>query len=391
MENLKKLTAVSLVAAMLTMFSGCGDQTWSYKTNDVSLSAGTYIFNLMNGYYEAYGLVETPDEVDDILSEKVTDSDTEVTKTIEQFALDSADEETTKMIAVEELFKKYNLSLDTDDNAISESYADQVWSTMKQTCEEYGISKESFTYCYAEYSVKSNQVFEYLYGKDGDEYVSDDNLIDYYKSKYTGYAYFSLSMTDYDDEGNAVAKSDDEVKAAEKNFKAYADLINKDKKDYKDAVLQYTKDYETSYDPTYSGSYNKDDNNLNEDVAASLDKLKEGQAEFVKSGEGADATYYLVYKPVTNDIIDFLDDEDEEDTDSSDELVLDTTETSDTPSAEVEINGLKTGYSHTSLLQDMKSDDFKEYLLNYAKSLNIQKNSAVVDKFKPKMFVKDDE
>ena len=383
MENLKKLTAFSLAVAMLAAFSGCGDQTWSYRTKEVSLSAGTYIFNLMNGYYEAYGMVDTPDEVDDILKEEVTDSDKDVTKTVEQFALDSADEDTLKMVAVEKLFKKYDLKLDTDDTAVSEMYVGQVWITMKQTCQKYGISEESFNYCYVESPAKSEKVFEYLYGKDGEQAVSDDALIEYYKDKYTGYAYFSLSMTDYDDEGNATPKSDDEIKKAEENFKAYADMINNDKKSYKDAVLKYTEDYELSSDPTYSGSYNKEESNLAEDVAASLDKLKEGQAEFVKSGEGEDAIYYLVYKPVTDDIIDFLDDEDD---DSADAV-----ETTDTASAETEIYDLKTGYSHSSLLEEMKSEDFADYLKDYASGLGVEKNPAVVDKFKPKLFVKDDD
>ena len=383
MENLKKLTAFSLAVAMLAAFSGCGDQTWSYRTKDVSLSAGTFIFNLMNGYYEAYGMVDTPDEVDDILKEEVTDSDKDVTKTVEQFALDSADEDTLKMVAVEDIFKKNNLKLDTDDTALAETYVGQVWSTMKQTCEKYGISEESFNYCYVEAPAKSEKVFEFLYGKDGSEAVSDDALIEYYKDKYTGYAYFSLSMTDYDDEGNAVPKSDAEVKKAEENFKAYADMINNDKKSYKDAVLKYTEDYDLSSDPTYSGSYNKEDSTLTEAVTAPLDNLKEGQAEFVKSGEGEDAIYYLVYKPVTDDIIDFLDDEDD---DSSDVV-----ETSDTASAETEIYDLKTGYSRSSLLEEMKSDDFADYLKNYASGIGVEKNPAIVDKFKPKLFVKDDD
>ena len=383
MENLKKLTAFSLAVAMLAAFSGCGDQTWSYRTKDVSLSAGTYIFNLMNGYYEAYGMVDTPDEVDDILKEEVTDSDKDVTKTVEQFALDSADEDTLKMVAVEDIFKKNNLKLDTDDTALAETYVGQVWSTMKQTCEKYGISEESFNYCYVEAPAKSEKVFEFLYGKDGSEAVSDDALIEYYKDKYTGYAYFSLSMTDYDDEGNAVPKSDAEVKKAEENFKAYADMINNDKKSYKDAVLKYTEDYDLSSDPTYSGSYNKEDSTLTEAVTAPLDNLKEGQAEFVKSGEGEDAIYYLVYKPVTDDIIDFLDDEDD---DSSDVV-----ETSDTASAETEIYDLKTGYSRSSLLEEMKSDDFADYLKNYASGIGVENNPAIVDKFKPKLFVKDDD
>ena len=383
MKNLKKLTAVSLTVAMLAAFSGCGDQSWSYKTDDVSLSAGTYIYNLLNGYYEAYDKVDTPDEAEDILKEEVTDSDDDTTKTVEQFALDTADEETTKMIAVEELFKKYNLELDEGDYETYKGYTSQVWSSMKQTLEDYGISEKSFEYCYAEYSVKSNQVFEYLYGKDGEKYVTDDELIKYYKDKYTGYAYFSLSMTDYDDEGNAVPKSDDEIKKAGEAFTAYADLINKDKKDYKDVVLQYTEDYSLTNDPTYSGSYDKEESNIAEDVAASLDKLKEGQAEFVQSGEGEDAIYYLVYKPVTDDIIDFLADEDDDS--------ADTVETTDTASAETEIYDLKTGYSRSSLLEEMKSDDFADYLKNYASGIGVEKNPAVVDKFKPKLFVKDDD
>lgn len=391
MQNLKKLTALSVAAAMLTVFSGCGDQTWSYKTgNDsVSLSAGTYIFNLMNGYYEAYGMVETPDEVDNILSEQVTDSDTEETKTVEQFALDSADEETTKMIAVEELFKQYNLELDQDDYDNYSNYADQVWGQMKTTCEGYGISKDSFKYCYAEYQVKSSQVFKALYGKEsGEKFVKDDELISYYKDKYTGYAYFSLSMTDYDDEGNATTKSDSDIKKAEKYFKEYADMINKDKKSYEDVVKEHIDNYELSSDPTYSGSYNKEESNLSEDVSASLDKLKEGQAEFVKSGEGDSQIYYLVYKPVTDDIVDFLEDEDETDDSSETE---DTPETEDTASEEVEVFALKTGYNRTSLLQEMKGDEFKEFLLEYAGGLNIQKNSAILNKFKPEIFVQDKE
>lgn len=396
MQNLKKLTALSLAAAMLGVFSGCGDQSWSYRTKDnaVSLSAGTYIFNLLNGYYEAYGMVETPDEAEDILKEKVTDSDTEETKTVEQFALDSADEETTNMVAVESLFKKYGLELDEDEYDSYSSYSSQVWSTMKTTCEEYGISEESFNYCYAEYQVKSSQVFKALYlDKDGEKFVDDDELINYYKDKYTGYAYFSLSMTDYDDEGNATPKSEEEVKKAEKNFKAYAEEINKDKKSYKDVVSEHIENYELTADPTYSGSYDKEDNNLQEDVAASLDKLKEGEAEFVKSGEDDSAMYYLVYKPVTDDIVDFLEFEDEDSKETPDEAseLEVSVESEDTPSEEVNVFDLKTGYSRSSLLQDMKGDEFKDYLKDYAKGLNIEKNSAVLDKFKPKMFVKDDE
>ncbi|MBQ3969185.1 MAG: hypothetical protein II685_01720 [Clostridia bacterium] len=383
MNNIKKLTALSLAAVMAAACTGCGDQSWSYKTNDVSLSAGTYIYNLMNGYYTAYDMVESPDEVKKILEVEVEDSDTNEKKTVEQYAYDSADEETMKMVAVEQLFKNYGLELDQDKYESAKAYTSSIWGSMKKTFEDYGISETSFDYCYSEYTVKYTQVFEYLYGKDGEKYVDADALTSYYKDKYTGYAYFSLSMTDYDSEGNSTTKTEEEIKKAASDFEKYVKMINNDKKSYKDAVAQYISDYSLSSDPTFSGSYNKEESNLAEEVSASLDKLKEGQAEFVKAGEGEGAIYYVVYKPVTDSILDFL----EEDSDDEDDEIA--VETSDEAAEEVKIYDLKSGYSRYSILQEMKGDEYSDYLVDYAKSLNVEKNNAVVGKFNPKMFVKD--
>ena len=84
MNNTKKLTAIALAAVMAVSASGCADQSWSYKTDDVSLTTGTYIYNLLNGYYEADALIESPDEVDDHLKAEVKGSDSDEVKTVEQ-------------------------------------------------------------------------------------------------------------------------------------------------------------------------------------------------------------------------------------------------------------------------------------------------------------------
>lgn len=383
MKNLKKITAALIAVAMLAVCSGCGgDQSWSYKTDTVSLSAGTYIYNLLNAYYEAYDLVESPDEASDILSVNVTDSDNE-TKTVDQYAYDAADATTKRMIAVEQLFKDYGLELEQTEYDAALSYSSQLWANIKDQFEAYGISQESFNYCYAEYTVKYGQVFEYLYSEDGEQYVSDDELTKYFKDKYTGYAYFSLSMATTDDEGNSVAKSDEEFADAESNFNSYVESINKDGKSYKDVVTQYTKDYELTTDPTYSGSVDLNDCTLDENITAALKELGEGEAKVVKTGEDATTLYYLVYKPVTDTIIDFLDDDSDTDTDTS----SDTAATEDTATGNVFIYDLKSGYTHYTLLNEMKGDEFTEYLNDFAAGLAISKNETVTNKFKPKMFV----
>ena len=47
MKNIKRAAAAALAALMLAAGSGCGDQSWSYRSGDVSLTAGTYIYNLL--------------------------------------------------------------------------------------------------------------------------------------------------------------------------------------------------------------------------------------------------------------------------------------------------------------------------------------------------------
>ena len=382
MKNIRRIAAALIAVAMLAVFAGCGDQSWSYRTSDVSLTAGDYIYNLLNAYYEGYDLVESPDEAKKILDEEGTDSDGN-TKTLEQYAMDGADETTLKMLAVETLFKQYGLELNETDYETSSTYASQIWGSIKDRFEEYGISEESFTYCYAEYGIKYGQVFEKLYSKDGEKAVSDDELVKYFKDKYTGYAYFSISMADYDEQtGESVAKSEDEFKKTEDYLKSYTTLINSKGNSYEDVVEKYMADFEYPTDPTLSGSVDLEDTTMNETIVDALKSLKEGQAKFVKSGEDAATMYYFVYRPTTDSIIDFLDTEDTEDVET-----LDVPETFDDATDTAYIYPLKSGYTHYSLLNEMKSDEYDDYLNEFAKTLTVEKNSNIVNNFKPKMFV----
>lgn len=388
MKNIKRIAAAMLAVAMLAVFAGCGDQSWSYRSGDISLTAGDYIYNLLNAYYEGYDKVESPDQVKKILDEEVTDSDGNK-KTLEQYALDGADETTMKMIAVETLFKQYGLELEKTDYETSSTYADQIWGNIKDRFEKYGISQESFKYCYSEYGIKYGQVFEKLYGKDGEKAVPDDELLKYFKDKYMGYAYFSISMASQDENGNSVAKSDEEFKKTENSLKSYTEMINKKNETYENVVRQYMKDFEYTSDPTLSGSVNLEDTTMNETIVNALKSLNEGEATFVKSGEDAATMYYFVYKPKTDSIIDFLDKSDTDtETDTASENSLDdVTATSDNASDTAYVYPLKSGYTHYSLLNEMKSEDYDNYLNEFAKTITVEKNSNIVNNFKPKMFV----
>lgn len=387
MKNVKKFIAAALSVAMITVFAGCGgDQSWSYKTETATLTAGTYIYNMLNSYYEAYDMVESPDEAKKILEVEVTDSDGNKS-TVEQFSYDGAEKECIRMLAVEELMKELKLDIDQSELDAAKSYASQFWGNIKDQFEAYGISQESFNYCYSDYTVKYGQVFEELYGKNGEKAVSDEELTKYFKDKYTGYAYFSINMATSDEEGNPVAKSEEEFTKTENDLNGYIKSINDGSKTYKEAVAQYIEDYEQTSDPTYSGAVDLDDCTLNENIVAALKKMKEGEASLVKTGEDATTMYYLVYKPVTDSIIDFLEEDSDSDSDSDTALTADEpTATSDSASANVYIYNLKSGFTHYTLLNEMKGDDYRAYLLEYGKKLSFSKNTDVVGRYKPSMF-----
>ena len=155
-------------------------------------------------------------------------------------------------------------------------------------------------------------------------------------------------------------------------------MINKQGKSYKDVVAKYTGDYSVPYDPTYSGSVKKNDasaSSVTVDVYDELTRLEEGQAGVIKTGEDATTMYYLVYKPKYSEIEDYL---------TTDSV------TGSTTVGDIEIYDLKSGYSRYSLINDMKGDAFKDYLDNYAASLDIKKNETAIKGYKAKMFVSKD-
>ncbi len=404
-----KITAALLAVMLMLTCAGCGgDQSWSYQSDVVSLTAGTYIYNLLNAYYEAYDLVESADEADDILECEITDSDGSTT-TVEQYTYDAADDYTVSMLAVEQLMLDLGLELDEDEYSSALSYASQFWgSYYKDTFEGYGISQDSFNYAYAEYSVKYGQVFETMYGTDadgneGEKYVADDELVEFYKENYTGYAYFGESGVTEDDDGNSVVMEDEELEAIQERMQKCVDALNSGVA-YTEAVAEYCEDAQLTSDPTYSGSESLTDPSLSDDILNAYTELDEGEAVLIQTGEDDTTYFYVVYKPVTDDIIDFLDSDTDSDTDTdadteesadttedetsdTDTDTEDSAETEDTASEEVYIYDLKTGYTHYSLLSEMKGDEFDDYLVEFGNELSFTKNEYVIDKFKAKMFV----
>ena len=370
----------SLLLAIMLVFtavaSGCSlNKEWSYKTSEKELPIGVYIYCLNNAYSTAKGYAEKLDDYDPTkdtwLDMEITDDD-DNKAVARQWIKDKAEELCLTFLVVEEQFKAENATYD-EATLISyqeqakqywevgvEQYGQMVYAALSNTYAPYGVSLESFSYCYADTSIKQEALFYAAYGEGGSQEVKDDELEKHFIDNYVSYSYLSAplyeSTTDEAGESTSVALSDDEIKKVKSEFEGYVKQI-KDGKSMDDVAESYKKNNgEDAGDPV-SSTEAFDKLSMGDDFKEALEKLDSKKATTITVGEGNSAMLYFIYK---DDI------------------------------KSIAKNYLKDGEQHKAVLANMKSEDFQDYIKELIKSLKYEKNSAV-DSYDPKMFFEPEE
>lgn len=204
MNLLKRLTASVLCVCMLAATTACSgeDKTWAAKTEERTVPIGVYIYYQYLAYQNATLKVE--DSAKPILDQKIEEQ--EASTWIKNQALDY-----TKLIFVMDTkMKELNLTLTEDEKTQIASTASTQWSQYSTLLEGYGISKESFTIATSEFGTKSQKVFQAIYGKEGAQAISDDELKKFFEEKYTDFSYVMMPLYD-----TATYAPLDEAKTAE--------------------------------------------------------------------------------------------------------------------------------------------------------------------------------
>ena len=364
----------SLVLALALAFSavtaGCSlNKEWSYKTSEKELPIGVYIYMLNNAYSEAKGYAE---KLKDYSSEKDSWLDMEITDddgnkaVARQWIKDKAEENCLTFLVVEDQMKKENATFDEANLKERQELYKQYWEVgiqeqyqqtpaLSKSYEKYGISLESFNYVHADASLKQQALFDAMYGKGGSKEVKDDELNKFFTDKYVSYSYYTqpLYTATTDESGNQknVALDDKKIKEYKDLFEGYAKDI-KNGKSMDDVNKAYQKESnDDTIEPT-SNTEVLDEVAMGDEVKKALKELDSKQATTVTIGEKENATLYFIYK---DDI------------------------------KEVSKTYLKDGSQKKQVLQEMKADEFKDYLKSETKKLKYEKNGAV-DSYDPKMF-----
>ncbi len=344
---------------------------WSYKTADKELPIGVYIYSLDVAYSQAKTFASKQvkgysDSDPSWLDKEITDDD-DNKEIARKWIKDTAETMCLSYLAVEQQLKEENAQISTDDMAAADKQAETYWNVgqyadygyvmpMSKELEPYGISLDSFKYCTTEYSLNSSTLLKTMYGKGGSQEVSDSDLTDYFTKNYVDYSYVTANLynSETDDSGQSMttALSEEDAKKITDEFDGYAKDLNGGAS-FDDVMKKYMDANMLESDPSTSNIENLESTSLGTEVVDALKKLDNNHAATVKVGDGDSAVYYLVYKrDINKSAKSYIEDEN----------------------------------NRLSVLNSMKSDDFKKFVKDIAKEIKHESNTSVLDRYDPKMF-----
>lgn len=359
MKNIVKPLAVFSTAALLLCSSGCGDTSWSFKTDDTTLSNGTYVYYTYAAYNEASSKVkEEASEEASESSESSTSAESSETsevdvmtqkiegKSAEEWIADKAKEECIAQLTMDKLIKEHKVEVDETEISTYTSYYEQYYQYGASFYTDLGISKESYLNATGRYAGLSDQLFNSIYDKGGSKEVPNEDIEKYFKENYINYFCIPYSLKTKDEDGNQTDIDDKTMDTLKTNFAKYADMLNKGSST-DDIVKKYQEDYDTTEDPSSSGNIIVDDSGMPDELKKVINGLKEKEATVTS----IDDTYYLIYKGAIADQLSTL-------------------------SGDSEQTGQR-----TTILHKMKDDEFKEYLDEEEAKLKYETNDACLSRY----------
>ncbi|MBE6851127.1 MAG: hypothetical protein E7504_05260 [Ruminococcus sp.] len=220
MSIFKKVSAFLTAVGIAAAFTGCSDTRYGLEVDDVKVPAGIYIYYANSAYNNALSMLKAENP----------ELDTEDVKAVKAASLEGVDTLTwihnkatelcVSYVAVEKKFDELGLTLDDDAKANLDFMMDYYWSSYEASMTKNGISEDSFSKIMTS-SYKSEAIFEYYYGTEGELGVSEDELKKYYLDNNIRAEYVAFNL--YDGAGNLLKT--DGKKDMMKMVKAYKERV----------------------------------------------------------------------------------------------------------------------------------------------------------------------
>ncbi|MBQ6570148.1 MAG: hypothetical protein IJL87_07810 [Clostridia bacterium] len=243
MKSVKRLIAISIAAVMMFAMTACQGDSWIVRYNGREIPTGVYTYYVYNAYQmlSYYGQVDTTKPLNKQTIDRTEGEETVAVpadKYINEYALD-------QVLYLCELWDRYDaagLTLDDAVKATIETNVTGEYDTAKDTFfVPNGIAESSVKIASSNglFGAMQDQYFESLYGENGSQAVTDDELKKYFADEYVGYSYVYRYLID--SEGQAL---DDAGKTAVKaELEGVKALVESGRKDFEEVCKEYQDAY----------------------------------------------------------------------------------------------------------------------------------------------------
>lgn len=413
----KKIAAAVTAAAVAVSMCGCMDNGKIMTVDGMEINNGVYLYFQQSAYSDAQSKIKTAqqEELDRLADEIINDASSESSessssssssasssssfnyfsttvdgKSTAQWVNDETLRLVKQFVGVQRLCEQKGVSLDQTETDEISAQVKSVWEDAEyyiqyffgvDTAGEYyesnGISRESYTLIKTA-AVLKDKLFTKLYDKDGETPVSDEELNEYTKDNYA--CAFILTLPYEDAEGGALT-SDSDKKAVNDLAEQYAKRISNG-----DSLIDVKYDFDLKKEQDscrvqieeYYDANPVEGKTKEEYVAEEIAKLTVDRAE---SDEEIVNYYQKDGNSLDEEVSEFLfsaKDDGKAATLKTDENVY--------VIARIDITA-RTEWlesSRGSLLLNLKSGDYEDYLDNFSANLTVNANSYLVDsKYKP--------
>lgn len=377
-NNLKRFSVMILSLLMVLQLTACADMSWCIKDSDEVLPAGVYIYNMYTAYQEVYYKSYYSGGGTDVLSQTMEE------KPAVEWIKEKAMKNIKNILSVDAKMKELGIEFTEEEEANARSQGDSNWQKMGATLESFGVSRNSFDISTSLLSAKTDKLFNSIYGPNGTQAVTDDQIKTYFLENYIDYESIGKAIPDesvsqsaedsYDEsdqssddellvesdlsntsseeadsEGNDNSDFVEDEEKIQQQFQGYEDMINQGYT-MQEVDAKYQQDDELSESQLFSSVEDINTTNMPQEIKDAYALMPNNTAKIVKS----DSTYYLIYKKDINNQVSKLDDE----------------------------NFKK------EVLKNMKSEELNSNLESYIDDLGYQVNNAVIKKYTPYMFEK---
>lgn len=224
MNRLKKIAAAATSFAVAATMASCGAPTIGSGTSSAvvidgyEVKSGVFIFYSLLSYYEASSIISedmqatpTVEEVKESYIDNVEAS---------EWIQNRATEYCAEFVAIEKEFEKIGASLSQEE--IDEIEVQLPELLAGELYAENGIGEESARLVFQN-DYKREYIFDYYYGFESENGMSEEELKDYFDENYARIEYIDISLLD--SEGKEI---DDTLKAEARDLAdEYAERINK--------------------------------------------------------------------------------------------------------------------------------------------------------------------